>query len=154
MKDGFRALYCILKYNLHKAPWIVQFVFYLGIGGASAIVNLLLFLALYQELGVETAAPLAFFIAAFVNYYLSIKILFRHKARWKSSLEIVVFLLVVGVVSVVDLYSTRFFITVGLNAALAKALATAIGLVLNFAGRRFIVFPEEPSPDWGPQETK
>ena len=27
-KDGFRALYCILKYNLHKAPWIVQFFFY------------------------------------------------------------------------------------------------------------------------------
>ena len=154
LKDGFRALYCILKYNLHKAPWIVQFMFYIGIGGASAIVNLLLFLALYPEVGVDIAAPVAFFIAGFVNYYLSIKILFRHKARWKSSLEIVVFLLVVGAVSIVDLYSTRFFITVGMGAAVAKALATAIGLVINFAGRRFIVFPEEPSPDWGPQETK
>jgi dolichol-phosphate mannosyltransferase len=153
MKDGFRALYCILKYNLHKAPWIVQFVFYLGIGGASAVVNLLLFVALYRELGVTLAAPLAFFAAAFVNYYLSIKIIFRHKARWKSSLEIVIFLLVVAVVSVVDLYSTQFFITSGMNAALAKALATVIGLVLNFAGRRFIVFPEDPSPDWGPQDT-
>jgi dolichol-phosphate mannosyltransferase len=154
MRDGFRALYCILKYNLHKAPWIVQFVFYIGIGGASAVVNLLLFLALYRELGVTVAAPLAFFIAAFVNYYLSIKILFRHTARWKSSLEIVVFLLVVGAVSIVDLYSTSLFITMGMNAALAKALATAIGLVLNFAGRRFIVFPEDPSPDWGPQDAK
>jgi putative flippase GtrA len=154
MKDGVRALYCILKYNLHKAPWIVQFVFYLGIGGAAAVVNLLLFVALYRELGVTLAAPVAFFAAAFVNYYLSIKIIFRHKARWQSSLEIVIFLLVVAVVSVVDLYSTQFFITAGMNAALAKALATVIGLVLNFAGRRFIVFPEDPSPDWGPQDTK
>jgi dolichol-phosphate mannosyltransferase len=152
VKDGFRALYCILKYNLHKAPLIVQFAFYIGIGGLSAIVNLLLFLMLYRELGVTVAAPVAFFVAAFVNYYLSIKILFRHKARWKSSLEVVVFLFVVGVVSVVDLYTTQFFITLGMNAAVAKALATAIGLVLNFAGRRFIVFPEEPSPDWGPQD--
>lgn len=154
VKDGFRALYCILKYNLHKAPWIVQFVFYLFIGGFSAIVNLLLFLALYQQVGVTAAAPIAFFTAAFVNYFLSIKILFRHKARWKSASELLIFLLVVGIVSLVDLYSTAFFISAGVGAAAAKAFATAIGLVLNFAGRRFVVFPEDASPDWGPQDIK
>jgi dolichol-phosphate mannosyltransferase len=154
VKDGFRALYCILKYNLHKAPWIVQFFFYLFIGGFSAVVNLLLFLALYPEVGVTAAAPIAFFTAAFVNYYLSIKILFRHKARWQSASELLIFLGVVGVVSVVDLYSTKFFLSLGTSAAVAKGFATAIGLMLNFAGRRFIVFPEEPSPDWGPQDAK
>ena len=152
MRDGFRALYCILKYNLHKAPWPLQFLFYIGIGGVAALANLLLFLLLYPELGVTIAAPTAFFVAAFVNYYLSIKILFRHKARWKSTTEVLIFLVVVGLVSVVDLYSTRFFLLMGLHAALAKVFATAIGLVLNFAGRRFIVFPEEPSPDWGPKD--
>jgi dolichol-phosphate mannosyltransferase len=151
-KDGFRALYCILKYNLHKAPGIVQFAFYILIGGSSAIFNLLIFLALYPRFDVSIVAPLAFFLAAFVNYYLSIKILFRHRARWKSSAEIAVFLAVVGAVSVVDLYSTRFFLSVGISAPVSKALATAIGLMLNFSGRRFIVFPEEPSPDWGAQE--
>jgi len=147
-KDGFRALYCILKYNLHKAPWIVQFFFYIFIGGFSAIVNLLLFLALLQPLGVTAAALTAFFGAAAVNYYLSVLILFRREAKWKSATEILLFLVVVGVVSVVDLYSTRFFVSVGCSAVLAKVFATAIGLVLNFAGRRFIVFPERPSPDW------
>jgi glycosyltransferase involved in cell wall biosynthesis len=151
MKDGFRALYCILKYNLHKAPWIVQFFFYIFIGGLSAIVNLLIFLALYQRLGVSVAAPVAFFLAAGVNYYLSIKVLFRRQARWRSVTEIVMFLAVVGAVSVVDLYATRFLLSVGLGAVIAKALATAIGLVLNFAGRRLIVFPEDPNPDWEPQ---
>jgi dolichol-phosphate mannosyltransferase len=151
MKDGFRALYCILKYNLHKAPWIVQFVFYIFIGGFSAIVNLLLFLILLPSLGMTAATLTAFFAAAAVNYYLSVLILFRRAARWQSATEILLFLLVVGVVSVVDLFSTRFFFTVGLDPVLAKMLATAIGLVLNFAGRRFIVFPEKPSPEWKPQ---
>jgi len=144
-------LYCILKYNLHKAPWIVQFFFYIFIGGLSAIVNLLVFLALLPALGVTVAALSAFFIAAAVNYYLSVLILFRRAAKWGSTTEMLVFLLVVAAVSVVDLYSTRFFVNVGISALLAKVLATAIGLVLNFAGRRFIVFPEKASPDWNPQ---
>jgi putative flippase GtrA len=33
----------------------------------------------------------------------------------------------------------------------AKLLSTAIGLVLNFSGRRFFVFPEKPDSDWKPQ---
>jgi dolichol-phosphate mannosyltransferase len=150
-KDGFRALYCILKYNLHKAPLMVQFFFYIFIGGLSAIVNLLLFLALLPALGVTPAALTAFFVAAAVNYVLSVLLLFRRSAKWQSFTEILVFLCVVGVVSVVDLFSTRFFVTMGLGAVLAKILATAIGLVLNFTGRRFIVFPERTSPDWKPQ---
>jgi dolichol-phosphate mannosyltransferase len=151
VKDGFRALYCILKYNLHKAPWIVQFFFYIFIGGLSAIVNLVVFLALLPQVGVSAAAPIAFFLAAGVNYYLCVKLLFRHEAQWRSVTEILVFLLLVGAISIVDLYSTRLFLAAGLGATVAKSLATAIGLVLNFGGRRFIVFPENPNPDWEPQ---
>lgn len=150
-KDGFRALYCILKYNLHKAPWIVQLFFYTLIGVASALVNLLLFLALHQSFGTTTAALGAFFAAAAVNYYLVTLLLFRRNARWKSGTELALFLAVVAVVSVVDLYATRLFLSLGLHVALSKALATGIGLLLNFAGRRFLVFPEQPSPDWKPQ---
>jgi glycosyltransferase involved in cell wall biosynthesis len=150
-RDGFRALYCILKYNLHKAPWIVQFFFYTLIGGFSAIVNLVLFLVLFPRVGVTIAAPSAFFLAAAVNYILSIKILFRHRARWSSAGEIAVFVAVVAGVSVVDLLTTRFFLSAGVQPAGAKALATAIGVMLNFAGRRFVVFPEAPNPDWKPQ---
>ncbi|HEY9153958.1 MAG TPA: glycosyltransferase, partial [Opitutaceae bacterium] len=96
VKDGFRALYCILKYNLHTAPPVIQFFFYIFIGGFSAIVNLLLFLVMLAPLGVTTATLIAFFAAAAVNYYLSVQLLFRHKARWSSAMEAVVFLLVVG----------------------------------------------------------
>jgi len=148
VKDGFRALYCILKYNLHWAPWFVQFFFYIFIGGFSAIINLLLFLILLPVLKLTAAALTAFFTAAAVNYFLSVSILFRRQAKWKPTTEVALFLLVVAIVSAVDLCSTRFFVSVGLSSMLAKALATGIGLGLNFAGRRLLVFPERPSPDW------
>jgi len=152
VKDGFRALYCILKYNLHNAPWIVQFFFYIFIGGASAIVNLAIFLVLLPYMDVAVAALIAFFLAAGVNYYLSVQILFRREAKWGSVTEMLMFLAVVGVVSIVDMFTTRFFhTTMGLHAVLSKAFATAIGLVLNFAGRRLLVFPEKPRGDWKPQ---
>jgi len=150
-KDGFRALYCILKYNLHHAPWIVQFGFYVLIGGVCAILNLILFLALLPSLGMTVAAPIAFVVAAIANYYLCVLILFRRGARWKSSVEWLSFVLVVAIVGAADLFMTRAGIAVGLSAASAKALATMAGLVLNFAGRRLIVFPEPASPGWKPQ---
>jgi dolichol-phosphate mannosyltransferase len=153
-KDGWRALYCILKYNLHSAPWIIQFFFYIFVGGFSAIIDLVLFLLLYPAVGVSASALSAFYVAAFVNYYLSIKILFRHKAKWKSGSEILILLFVVALVSMVDLGSTKLFMGIGLGPPISKCLATAIGLSLNFAGRRFIVFPETPRPDWKPQRDR
>ena len=149
MKDGWRALYCILKYNLPKVPLPVQFVFYTLIGGAAAIVNLVCFLALLQAgVGITPSVLLAFFIAAGVNYYLSITFLFRHKVRWNTITEILVFVAVVVVGALIDLYCTNLFIAIGLAPALAKVFATVITLAVNFAGRRFIVFPEKSNPDW------
>jgi len=150
--DGWRALYCILKYNLHRVPVAIQFFFYVFIGGFSAVVNLLLFLGLLRlSQNVSLSALAAFFIAAFVNYYLSIKLLFRHRAKWRTLTEIAVFLGVVSVVGLIDMYCTRFFIAIGLHPSISKLVSTAIGLVLNFAGRRFFVFPEKGNPDWKPQ---
>ena len=152
MRDGFRALYCILKYNLPQVPIAIQFLFYTIIGGLSALVNLALFVALYHS-GVALAVSTltAFFVAAWVNYYLSIRLIFRHQAKWRTSAEIVVFLAVVCAVGVFDWYCTKWFLGMGVTPWLAKVGSTAIGLVLNFAGRRFIVFPEKGRPDWKPQ---
>jgi dolichol-phosphate mannosyltransferase len=150
--DGWRALYCILKYNLPHVPVIVQFFFYLFVGGIAAIVNLLLFvLLLHLGQGVLPSALIAFLVAAFVNYGLSILVLFRHRVRWKFFTEIVVFLGVVAFVAAIDAYSTSAFIALGIPASLAKLFATAIGLVLNFTGRRYVVFPDSKRPDWKPQ---
>jgi len=155
MKDAWRALYCILKYNLPKVPLPVQFLFYTCIGGVAAIVNLLCFMfLLYLGFGLTLSVLAAFFVAAGVNYYLSITLLFRHKARWNTITELLLYSAVVIAVSVVDLGCTHGFVAFGMDPPLAKILSTVIGLFLNFAGRRLIVFPEKPNPDWKPQGSK
>jgi putative flippase GtrA len=149
VRDGWRALYCILKYNLHKAPRAIQFFFYLFIGGTAAIVNLLAFvLFLRADVRVGIAAPAAFLIAAALNYYLSILVLFRHRARWSSGVEMLVFLLVVAVIGSVDLLTTDSFMRSGVAPWMAKLLATAVGLIPNFFARRMLIFPEPGNPDW------
>jgi putative flippase GtrA len=86
-----------------------------------------------------------------VNYYLSILILFRHRARWNSTVEILLFLAILAAIGYFDFASTRFFLSRGIDAWMAKSIATAFGLILNFVGRRFVVFPEPANPDWEPQ---
>jgi putative flippase GtrA len=44
--------------------------------------------------------------------------------------------------------TTHSFIRGGIAPWMAKLLATAVGLALNFSARRFLVFPEPGNPDW------
>jgi dolichol-phosphate mannosyltransferase len=153
-KDGFRAFYCILKYNLHVVPWPMQLLAYVFIGGLCALLNLALFTVLYSSgMKVNLAVATAFVVAAAANYMLSIAILFRHRARWKSGVEIAMFLLVIVSVGLVDVVTTRILISAGWAAAAAKLMSSGVGLGLNFAGRRWLVFPEPTNPDWAPQSS-
>ena len=146
-KDGFRAIYCILKYNLHSAPLAIQFFFYTLAGGIAALANLLFFLALYHSgFGVNLSAPVS--AAALINYLLCIKLVFRHKARWNPVLEILIFSLVVITVGTYDWWVTRFMINLEMVPATAKIIATGTGLILNFIGRRLLVFPEKTTDPW------
>ena len=149
--DGIRALYCIVRYNAHKAPLPLQFMVYLGIGSLSAVVNYLVFVQLYYaSVGIRYAAPIAFITAAATNYILSIAILFRHKARWNSAWEVVIYAGLVITVGALDLAITAGLYELGYTAESAKVGATLMGLLFNFAGRRFIVFPEPASGPWKP----
>ncbi len=154
MKDGWRAIYCILKYNLNKVPWPVQFAFYVIIGGFCALINLALFLALLRlGMDINLSISVSYIVAAVINYLLSIALLFRHRARWNSVVEIVMFVLVVGAVGILDLVTTRLLVLSGVTAGLAKAASSLLGLAWNYAGRRWVVFFEPSNPDWKPQET-
>jgi glycosyltransferase involved in cell wall biosynthesis len=155
MRDGWRALYCVLKYNLHKVPVPVQFAFYVVIGAISAVANLLVFLAILS-LGVDltTSTIIAFFIAAAVNYLLSIAFLFQHKARWNTTGELATYAVVVVAVAIVDLLCTRLFLAISFRPGVAKILSSGVGLIFNYVGRRFVVFPERQNPDWKPQAFK
>ena len=149
VKDGFRALYCIFRYNAYRAPVPVQFLFYLFIGGTAALVNLAVFLLLLRfDLEVFVAAPVAFIFAAAVNYILCIKLLFRHRAKWNSAMEVFIYVLVVCFMVLLDLVITSSLMAIGFWPFIAKLSASTAGLVGNFIGRRFAVFPEPSSGPW------
>jgi dolichol-phosphate mannosyltransferase len=152
IKDGLRALYCIIRYNGHKAPVPIQFLVYLFIGGLSAIVNLGIFMFLFGfNFSVVTSALTAFLIAAIVNYFLSILLLFRHKAKWNSITEVIVYTLVVFTLAFADLLFTNLLLGMGWLPAPSKIAASFIGLILNYTGRKIFVFPEPSLGAWKPQ---
>jgi len=153
MKDGLRAVYCVFRYNAHKAPVPIQFFIYLMIGGLAAMANLSIFLMLlHSSLSVDVAAPIAYVTAAGFNYLVCILLLFRHKARWSSATEIIVYILVVAAVGVIDLAITKSLFFLGTSPPLCKLTASLSVLALNFLGRRFLVFPEPSSGPWRPPQ--
>lgn len=149
-KDGFRALYCVLKYNAHKAPTPIQLLIYLFIGTTSALCNLaffLLFLHLRMEL--MTAAVTAYFIAAAFNYLQCIAFLFRHKARWSGPKEVLMYILVVVLSAGIDyLFTLWLLLFPGVRPWLAKSIASFLVLMVNFLGRKYLVFYEPPAKPW------
>lgn len=153
INDGFRALYCIFKYNAHKAPLPIQLIIYLFIGGIAAIFNLILFNSLYSSgVSVNYAAPIAFVLAAVLNYFLSIAILFRRKVKWSSTMEILVYAIIVFLAGLIDLLTTKSFLSMNLTPEFSKIMATIIVFIFNFIGRKYIVFPEKPVGPWKSQQ--
>ena len=148
--DAFRALYCVLRYNARSAPIAIQFVLYCLIGGTAALVNVALF-GVMDAAGMPliASAPAAFGIAAILNYLLCVTFLFHRNARWKNVVEWSLYALVVVVMGTLDYTITRSLIHDHFAPITAKAIATILLPVLNFAGRRFLVFP---SPKRGPWE--
>jgi dolichol-phosphate mannosyltransferase len=142
-RDGVRALYCIVRYNAYHLPPPMQFLIYLFVGGVSALVNLIAFLALlFVGLSLTVSTLVAFAVAATTNYFLCVALLFRHKARWNSVGEVLAYGLLVTCVGALDFGLTRMLWAVGNPAWLSKSMASLVGLLFNFVGRRFWVFPE------------
>lgn len=153
-RDGLRALYCIFHYNGPKAPAPIQLLIYLFVGGTSAIFNLLFFLLLLSSgLAVNAAVVAAFAAAAVVNYLLCIALLFRHKARWRTRTELLVYAVVVCLGGVLDFVFTKLLLSAGHAPWICKAAASMCVFVFNYWGRKYMVFPEPPAGPWTPQET-
>jgi len=121
----------------------------LFVGCVAGIVNVWVFLLLYSSnLPLEFATPTAFVIAAVVNYLLCIVFVFRHKARWGNLSEIVIYCGVVFTGAALDLLITKLVFNAGNSPAVAKITATALVLMFNFLGRRYVVFPLAGKGQW------
>lgn len=151
-RDGLRALYCIFHYNAPTAPFPIQFIIYLIIGGFSAVINLLLFLLFMRYTrDVYASTSIAFILAAIANYLLCIALLFRHKARWNSPAELAVYMGITSLIGAVDVFMTRGFMLLGSAPWLAKSASSMCGLLFNFLGRKYVVFHEPSAGPWKPQ---
>jgi glycosyltransferase involved in cell wall biosynthesis len=151
LKDAFRALYCVIRYNAGHAPLFLQFLVYCLIGGTAALVNLAVFLLMTAGgIPITPAVLTAFFVAAAANYGLSIWLLFERRVKWAASTEVFLYVLLVAAVALFDLTVTKGMISAGAPPAWAKITASVAGLVLNFLGRRFIVFPQIGRGEWKP----
>lgn len=133
-------------------PLALQFVLYCLIGGTAALANLGLF-GLMHAVGVPLAIsiPTAFGIAAILNYGLCMSLLFDRNARWSNFVEWSFYALLVGVMGTIDYAITRWLIDTEFTPIAAKTLATILLPVLNFAGRRFLIFPSPRRRPWGPR---
>lgn len=142
-KDGVHALYCILHYGGPSAPLPMQLLIYFFIGLICAVVNIAAFWILFHAgMRLEVATPIAFLVAAALNYFLCILVLFRHKARWTTVGEVVAYLFTVVAMGVVDYGLTVGLVALGLLPTLGKTVATIIGFFGNFLLRRYLVFPQ------------
>lgn len=147
--DGLRALYCIFRYNANRAPIPIQFLCYAAIEGVTSLFGRFFFLGLlFSGATVKLATPLTLIVSASLNYLLCILLIFRHRAKWSSGAEWIAYWLVVGSVFLAELEILKFFLYSGLSPEVAKISASLTTLVLNFSGRRFIVFPEPPLRPW------
>ena len=140
-KDGVRALYCILHYGAPYAPLPMQLLLYLFIGALSAIVSILSFgLLMMSPASLPVAIASSFILAALLNYYLCISILFRHKARWNTFGEILAYMVTIIVMGTIDYSITIGLSLVGLTLLGSKVIAACAGVVGNFIFRKFLVF--------------
>jgi glycosyltransferase involved in cell wall biosynthesis len=149
-RDGFRALYCIVRYNMPHAPVAFQFAAYLIVGAVSAVANLAIFAGLITWIPPAAAAPVAFATAAALNYQLSIATVFRAREKSKRWNELTSYSAVVLGVGFLDWVSTVVLIRLGLYPTSAKAVASTVALMFNFVGRRYVVFPESGQRPWKP----
>jgi glycosyltransferase involved in cell wall biosynthesis len=141
-KDGIRALYCIVRYNMPHAPLPIQFLGYLLVGGVCAIANIALFSLLGWIVSPGVAAALAFVLAAVLNYVLSVRLIFRSGAMWSTWGEMLAYAVVVALAGAVDVLTTLSMLDLGASPTRSKSVASAVALVFNFLGRRYLVFSE------------
>jgi dolichol-phosphate mannosyltransferase len=152
LRDGLRALYCIFHYNAPKAPMPIQFCIYLCVAAIAAAFNLMVFLCLLSPShSVGLSASAANTSSAVVSYLLCISLLFRHNARWNSTLEIAAYTLVTGLSGFLDVLLTSVLVHAGNSPGITKALVSLLVMLPHYLGCRYWVFPESPVGPWKPQ---
>ena len=140
IRDGFRAIYCILRYNGYRSPAPLQLLVYLPIWLVFVLLDSL-GVGLLRSLGLSAASSLAlpFLLASVADYFLCTRILFRNRRVGRG---IVLFSVFALAGSMIDLLLTLGLLGAGLSFAGARACSLIVILFYNFFTRRRFIFSE------------
>ena len=121
----------------------MKIVRYFFVGGAAAAVDIGLFFLFAKSLGFNylVVGCIGFIIATAVNYFLSIRFVFRSGVRFARHTEIA-FIYVASLLGLVLNQGILFLLIehAGAEMMLAKLAATGGVFLLNFSARNFFVF--------------
>lgn len=147
MRDGWRALYCIFRYNAHRSPAPIQFLCYLIIGALAGSINLAVFISLYlTSFSISASSMTAYILAAGFNYYLCVHWVFRHTSLWSPWGEWLFYGVAVLSTGFIDLWITQTLIGKNWTALSAKITACLCLPLLNFVLRKYLLFFEKSTP--------
>jgi putative flippase GtrA len=116
---------------------------YFFVGGISAVIDISLFsiFAGYFKFPWVIVSVITFIIATLVNYFLSIRFVFKSGVRYKKHQEI----LAVFIVSSLALFINQMFLylfieKMNLHLIISKCLTTSMLFLWNYYGRKRFIF--------------
>lgn len=124
----------------------MKIIKYFFVGGTAAIVDVGLFFVFAKFLGFNylIVGFFTFLIATFVNYYLSIKFVFKSGKKFKKKEEVVLVYLVSASslgLNLLLLYILHEFVK--LDVGLAKIIVTGLLFFYNYSIRKFFIFTRD-----------
>jgi putative flippase GtrA len=121
----------------------MKIIRYFFVGGAAAVVDICLYtiFAVYLEYNYFVVASGSFVIALLVNYFLSIKYIFKSGVRFSSKHEILVVFIASGIGLLMTLIMLYFMIeVVGLDKFISKVVSTGLVFGWNYSIRNYYIF--------------
>ena len=144
VKDGFRAMFCILKYNAYRAPWPLQFVFFVPFALPLGVMGILLtriFLSL--DLAPGMSALLGFAGFALAQRFATVPALFRPGPRSSRLFEWLRYLLVLGAAFLSYLMILSGLNGSGLSYGRSATLGMIAAILISYFGFRNLVFTSQ-----------
>jgi glycosyltransferase involved in cell wall biosynthesis len=146
-RDGMRAVYCILKYNVPRARFYMQLPVFAAALLPAVIVDALVAAALESLVTLPPVRlALAFVPVGLTALIASRLFVFRPGARWGGASEWLLSLVLVGAT-----FGCQFWLTLQNGLPMSRWAATSLALLVYYLGARHVVFPEPKlRADWLP----
>ena len=145
LKDAFRALWCILKYNTSLLARLVKFAYcglFIALSQFTTIIILIEYLGFQSEFEQNVAHAISIEVSIIVGYLLHSWITWRYKFKSTSEFfkRALYFHLVTGFSTLVRIGMFFVLFKVGINYRLIVLIGIAVVVVIDFIGFNNFVF--------------